>query len=180
MTSRLGLKRTSRSGGALLLTVLLHLWSPLTLAQVSQVSDVPLRTLGAHIEQTGNCSPDLIKWNRDYLPSTVAGETPRDFYYRVLSYTEWGDCGPPFLRPVLAELARTWRFYAKDLVSAAQFEAKETELVDLFFAALKDNKNGTRRVAEYERAIAARLYNLNPPRDYSNCTFFGNQLRCME
>lgn len=176
MPSRIGLERTSRSAGALL-TILLHLWSLPTLAQVS---DVPLRTLGAYIEQAGNCSPDLVKWNRDYLPGTETGETPRDFYYRVLSYTSWGDCGRSFLPPVLAELARSWRFYAKGLVSAAQFEAKETELINLFFAALKDNKNGARRVAEYERAIATRLYDLNPPRDYSNCTFFGDQLRCMD
>lgn len=108
----------------------------------------------------------------------MAGETPRDFYYRVLSYSEWGDCGRPFLPPVLAEPARIWRIYAKGLMSATQFEAKETEPINLFFAALKNG--GERRVADYISGITARLYDLNPPQDFANCTFSGDQLRCMD
>lgn len=144
------------------------------------VSDAPLLALTAYIENAGNCSERLVHWNREYSKKTIAGETQRAFYYRVLGFMDWGPCGKPFFRPILGELQKTWNIFAAGLVSQVEFEAKERELINLLFAALKDDKRGQQMVWEYETGIAAKLIDLDPPRQYFNCTFFGDLLRCLE
>jgi len=144
------------------------------------VSSAPLYALNAYIERSGACSPQLVEWNRTYSGSTIAGETSRDFYYRVLGYMEWGPCGRPFFRPLLAELQKVWNLFSKGLVTEAEFEAKEAELIKLFFAAAEDRKRGEQMVREYESSTAVRLLNLVPTRQYFNCTFFGEKARCLD
>jgi hypothetical protein len=144
------------------------------------VSDAPLRALNAYIEQNGTCSEQLIEWNRRYNPRTVAGETSRNFYYRVLGYQDWGRCGRPYFRSILGELQKIWIIFAKGQVSEAEFEAKEAELINLWFTALKDEKNGEQIVQAYESKTATRLIGLVPPKQFFNCTFFGDQAHCTD
>lgn len=144
------------------------------------VSDAPLRALNAYIEQSGNCSEQLVAWNRQYSPKAIAGQTSRAFYYRVLGYQEWGQCGRPFFRAILSELQKVSIIFSKGLASENEFEAKEAELINLWFAALKDEQRGVQMVQAYESRTAARLINLVPPKQYFNCTFFGDQARCAD
>lgn len=144
------------------------------------VSDAPLRALNAYIEQNGSCSEQVIEWNRRYNPKALAGETSRDFYYRVLGYQDWGRCGRPFFRSLLGELQKVWAIYAKGLVSPAEFEAKEAELINLWFAALKNEERGEQMIQDYEARMAAQLIALVPPKQYFNCTFFGAKARCID
>lgn len=143
------------------------------------VSNGPLEAITAYIDGSGTCAADFIEWNRKYAGKAMAGETSREFYYRALNNQNWGQCGRPYFRPIFNELQRAWAFFSRGLVTEAQFEAKETELINLFFAALADDSRGAQMVQTYEARIAVRLINLNPPRQYSNCTFFDDQLRCM-
>jgi len=145
------------------------------------VSNAPIQALVAYIESPANrCSPQVIEWNREYSKKTVAGEIPRSFYYRVLGYQEWGECGRPYFRPIFNELNRVWVMFGRGIVSEAEFEAKEAELINLFFAAARDKERGESMVREYQNGIAARLIDLDPPRQFFNCTFFGDQYRCLE
>lgn len=144
------------------------------------VSDAPLRALNAYIEQAGTCSERLVEWNRVYNAETMAGTTARSFYYRVISFQEWGVCGRPFFQPIFSELQKVSLMFSEGLVSEAEFEAKEMELINLFFASLKDQRQGANMVSRYHSDIAVRLLDLDPPRQFYNCTFFGDQPRCRE
>lgn len=149
-------------------------------ALASAISDAPLQALSSYIENAGNCSQRVVDWNREYAESTMRGETSRDFYYRVLGFQDWGGCSKPYFRSILGELRKAWVIFARGNVSEAEFEAKEAELINLFFAALEDDKRGAQIVRAYEARTAGRLINLDLPRQYSNCTFFGDQPRCMD
>lgn len=144
------------------------------------VSDAPLQALNAYIEHAGNCSDQVVEWNRRYNPKTRAGETSRGFYYRALGNQEWGACGRRFFRPLLIELQKVWEIRLKGEVSEAEFEAKEAQLIDLFFAALDAGPRGEDLVRDYEADTAARLYDLVPSRQYFNCSFFGRWARCLD
>jgi len=144
------------------------------------VSNAPLYALNAYIEGSGACSPQLVEWNRAYSGSAIAGETSRGFYYRVLGYMEWGSCGRPSFRPVLAELQKVWNIFSKGRVTEAEFEAKEAELIKLLFAAPEDSQRSEQMVQEYEATTAVRLLKLVPTRQYFNCTFFGEKARCVD
>lgn len=161
-------------------TYLLLIWLLGHVSVAAAVSDAPLRALNAYIEQNGHCSEQVIEWNRRYNPKTIAGETSRNFYYRVLGYQDWGQCGRPYFRSILGELQKVWIIYSKKLVSDAEFEAKEAELINLWFAALKDDKRGEQMVEAYESKTAARLINLMPPKQFFNCTFFGEKAYCTD
>lgn len=149
-------------------------------ALANAVSDGPLQALNAYIENTKGCPAQLVEWNREYFPKTRDGETPRNFYYRVLNTQDWGRCGRPYFKFILGELQKAWLMYFKQLVSEAEFEAKEGELVDLFFAALEDPKHGDQKVRDYENDANARLLAQEPQRQYYDCMFFGKKLRCMD
>lgn len=164
----------------LLRPYLLLLWLATHAPLAAAVSDAPLQAINTYIEHTGNCPAQLVEWNRRYSKETLTGATTRDFYYRVLSFSDWGDCGRPFLRSILVELQRAWIFFTKGIVSEVEFEAKERELVELFFAAVKDGKQGASMVRAYEAAIAARLNDLDPPRQYFSCTYFGQRPYCLD
>lgn len=142
------------------------------------ISDAPLQALNAYIELSGTCSRELLEWNKTYGKKTMAGATPRSFYYRVLGYVDWGPCGRPFFAAIFGELQKVSNILASGRVSQAEFEAKETELINLFFAALQDRQRGEQMVQAYEATTAARLIDLTQPRQYFNCTFFGDQPRC--
>lgn len=144
------------------------------------VSDAPLRTLNAYIEGNSDCSEQLADWNRKYGPKAVAGEMSREFYYRVLGFLYWGKCGRPFVKDILGELRKVWTIYSKGLVSEAEFEAKEAELINLFFAALRDEAHGQEMVNAYVGRITTWLINLDAPKQYYNCTYFGDQPRCLD
>lgn len=154
------------------------LWGQANLA--SAVSNAPILALSSYIENSRNCSQRVVEWNREYSRSTMSGETGRDFYYRVLEFQDWGPCGRPFFRPVLWELRKAWGIYSKGLVTEAQLEAKEAELINLFFAALRDEKRGSQIVKAYEARTAGRLIDLENPKQFTSCTFFGDEPRCME
>lgn len=143
------------------------------------LSNAPLLALNAYIEQAGNCTPELVAWNRAYNPRVLAGETARGFYYRVLGNQEWGGCGRPFFKPILVELQKIWDIRLTGRISEAEFDAKEAELINLLFAALRDGANGARRVQDYEADTAARLYELVPARQFFNCTYFGERPVCL-
>lgn len=158
--------------------LLIVLWAQASMA--CAVSNAPLLALNAYIEQTSSCSEKLVEWNRVYNAETIAGTTARSFYYRVIGFQEWGVCGRPFFPIIFSELQKASFMFSEGLVSDAEFEAKELELINLFFAALKDQKQGAAMVRLYQSNIAARLLDLDPPRQAFNCTFFGDQPRCME
>lgn len=155
------------------------LWGYTTLA--AAVSNAPLLALGAYIENPANrCSSRIVEWNREYGQKAVSGETPRSFYYRVLGYQDWGECGRAYFRIVFDEFVKVWNMFSLGVVSEDEFEAKEAELINLFFAAAKDLKGGERLIQEYQRSISARLIDLEPPRQFFDCTFFGEQHRCLD
>lgn len=144
------------------------------------LADGPLLALGAYIELSGNCDGDLVEWNRTNLGKARRGEITRSAYYRLLGYLAWGPCGRPYFATILDELQKAADIHAEGLVSAPEFERKEAELVNLFFAALQDEKNGDALVRTYERTMAARLTGLAQPRQYFDCTFFGDEPQCRE
>lgn len=149
-------------------------------ARPAALSPGPLQALEAYIELSGACATELIEWNRVYGKKVLSGETPRDFYYRVLAYQGGGQCGAPFFVSIFSELQKISEILSQGLISEAEFEAKEAELVNLFFAAVKDRKQGEQLVLAYEKATTQRLIRLDEPRQYSNCTFFGESPRCRE
>lgn len=158
---------------------LLLAWLLWHVSAAAAVSDAPLRALNAYIEQNRGCSEQVVEWNRRYSPKALAGETSRDFYYRVLGYQDWGACGRPYFRAILVELQKVWAIFSRGLVTQSEFEAKEAELINLWFAALKDER-GEQMVQDYEARIAAQLISQVPPKQYFNCTFFGAKARCID
>lgn len=149
-------------------------------APASAVSTAPLLTLNAYIEGSGHCDERVVEWNRKYNARTIAGEVSRVFYYRVIGFQEWGDCGRPFFKDIFNELQKIWLIFAKGRVSAAEIEAKENELINLMFAALNAGNQGSALIQRYERQTTARLMNLVPERQYFNCTFFGENVQCTD
>jgi hypothetical protein len=144
------------------------------------LSGAPLQALSAYIENTPGCSPQLVEWNKKYIQKTLDGETPRNFYYRVLNTMDWGRCGRPFFKFILEELQKAWLMRFNQMVSEAEYETKEAELISLFFAALEDGKQGEQRVRDYEASAMGRLLAVKPERQYFDCMFFGKRLRCMD
>lgn len=154
------------------------LWGYASLA--AAVSSAPLQAINSYIQNSGNCSERVVEWDKEYGEKAVNGETSRDFYYRVLDFLDWGQCGKPFFRPVISELRKVWIIYARGKVSEAEFEAKEAELVNLLFAAMKDEARGAQMVRAYQARMTSRLINLDMPKQYTNCTFFGDKPGCMD
>ncbi|RIX46052.1 MAG: hypothetical protein D3M94_10070 [Rhodocyclales bacterium GT-UBC] len=142
-------------------------------------SSAPLLAINAYIEKNGDCSADFLAWNRRYSPRAISGESTRTFYYQALSYLDWGRCSRPFFRAIFSELHKVWLIRAKGYVSEEQAEAKEAELINLFFSAL-DNDQGNDMVRNYEARTAARLSRLEPEKQFFNCTFFGQQAYCAD
>lgn len=144
------------------------------------LDDAPLRILSSYIESNNNCSEQIVEWNRKNGKRAIAGEISREFYYRVLGFLDWGACGRPYFKPVFVELQKAWTIYAKHRVSEAEYDAKESELINLLFAAIRAGNGGEAMIRRYEQNIAARLIRLEPERQYFNCTFFGDQPRCTD
>ncbi|PKO29925.1 MAG: hypothetical protein CVU34_20430 [Betaproteobacteria bacterium HGW-Betaproteobacteria-7] len=143
------------------------------------LSDAPLRVLTSYIEGNVHCSEQISEWNRKNGRRAVSGELSRHFFYRVLGFLDWGECGRPYFKPIFIELQKAWTIYAKGLVSAQEYEAKESELINLLFAALRSD-DGSVLVQRYEQHITARLMRLEPERQYFNCTYFGNDPKCTD
>lgn len=143
------------------------------------VSDAPLRVLTAYIE-ANNCGEQVTDWERKNGSRAISGELSRDFVYRVLGFIDWGRCGRPFFKPVFIELQKVWRIYAKGYVNEHEFEVKESELINLLFAAIEAGDKGPAMVKRYEQRIAAKLIRLVPEHQYFNCTYFGDQPKCTD
>jgi hypothetical protein len=143
------------------------------------LSDAPLRVLTSYIEGNVRCSEQISEWNRKNGSRAVNGELSRDFFYRVLGFLDWGECGRPYFKPIFIELQKAWTIYSKGLVSEQEYAAKESELIDLLFAALR-SEDGSALVQRYEQRIAAKLIHLEPERQYFNCTYFGDQPKCSD
>lgn len=143
------------------------------------LSDAPLRILTSYIERNNNCSEQISDWNRKNGSRAIRGEISRDFFYRVLGFLDWGECGRPYFKPVFIELQKAWKIYAQGQVSEQQYEAKENELINLLFSALRSPDGGA-LVRRYEQRIAGKLIALEPERQYFNCTYFGDQPKCTD
>jgi hypothetical protein len=144
------------------------------------LNDAPLRILSSYIETNYDCSEQISDWNRKNGPRVIAGEISREFYYRVLGFLDWGACGRPFFKPVFIELQKAWTIYSKRLVSEAEYNAKEAELINLLFSAIKAGSAGEAMVKRYEQTMAAKLIRLEPERQFFNCTYFGEQPKCID
>ena len=143
------------------------------------LSDAPLRILTSYIESNARCSEQISEWNRKNGSRAVNGELSRDFFYRVLGFLDWGECGRPYFKPIFIELQKAWKIYAQGLVSEQAYEAKETELINLLFAALRADDGGA-LVQRYEQRITGKLMRLEPERQYFNCTYFGDDPKCAD
>jgi hypothetical protein len=158
----------------------LILWlSTISYSFATSLPIAPLLVLNAYIEGNGRCSTELIEWNRKYNARTIAGDISRVFYYRAISFQEWGGCGQPYMKIVFAELQKIWLIFNQGIVSEAEIEAKEAELINLLFTALASGTNGNELVQRYEQRTHSRLMGLEPERQYFNCTFFGDQPQCL-
>lgn len=146
------------------------------------LSDAPLRVLTSYIENNPRCGEQITEWHQKNGTRVLNGELSRDFFYRVLGFINWGECGRPFFKPVFIELQKAWKIYTKGLVTESEYEAKEAELIDLLFAALRASNEGEGEalVKRYEQRIAAKLFRLEPERQYFNCTYFGEQAKCAD
>lgn len=158
---------------------LLCLWLYGHALPAAALSDAPLRVLTSYIENNQRCSEQISDWNRKNGNRAVSGELSRDFFYRVLGFLDWGECGRPYFKPIFIELQKAWKIYSKGLVTEAEYEAKESELINLLFAALRSD-DGSALVKRYENRIAAKLIRLEPERQYFNCTYFGDQPKCTD
>ena len=98
------------------------------------VSDAPLQALNAYIEHAGNCSDQVVEWNRRYNPKTRAGEPPRLLLPRSRQ-PGVGACGGAFFRPLLIELQKVWEIRLRARYPKPSSKPK-AQLIDLFFAAL--------------------------------------------
>lgn len=139
-----------------------------------------LQVLNAYIESSGQCSENLVEWNRKYNARTVAGEVSRVFYYRAIALQEWGACGRPYFKKVFGELQKIWLIFAQGKVSEAEITAKESEVINLLFSALEAGSDGGQMVERYEQRTNWRLMNLVPEQHYFNCTFFAEKARCTD
>lgn len=144
------------------------------------LSDAPLRVLTSYIESNARCSEQISDWNHKNGSRAVSGELSRDFFYRVLGFLDWGECGRPYFKPIFIELQKAGKIFSKGLVTEAEYEAKEAELINLLFAALRAGSDGDALVKHYEQRIAAKLIRLEPERQYFNCTYFGDQPKCAD
>jgi hypothetical protein len=164
-----------------LIRILIALFALSGLALPAQaVSTAPLQIINAYIESNGNCSETVVDWNRKYNPRAVSGDVQRIFYYRVLAYIDWGNCGRPYFKRIFSELQKVWIIYDRQLASDSEIESKESELINLLFAALRAGELGVTLVDRYEQRIAAHLMTLPQDRQYFNCTMFGDSPRCMD
>lgn len=154
----------------------IFLWGQI--ATAAALSNAPLHILNAYIEQNGACPERLVEWNRNYNRKVLLGEASRVFYYRVLGYMDWGTCLSRPVQKIFGELQKVWTIFEMGTVSEAEVEAKEAELINLFFSALSDKNGGDQLVKDYEAATAARLFQLVPEKQYFNCTYFGDKPRC--
>jgi hypothetical protein len=161
-------------------TPLLAIWLGLVATPALAQQAAPLQVLNAYIEGNDQCSADLIRWNRKYNARTIAGEVPRVFYYRAIGFQEWGACGRPYFKNIFSELQKIWLIHAAGQVSQAELDTKEAELFDLMFAALAAGDRGAAMVERYEQQTTARLMNLVPEHQFFNCTYFGQQPKCMD
>lgn len=165
-----------RLAALLFLLIALYCSAPPALA----LNEAPLRILSSYIETNYNCSEQITEWNRKNGKRAIAGEISREFYYRVLGFLDWGACGRPFFKPVFIELQKAWAIFAKQRVSEEQYNAKESELINLLFAALQAGDAGEAMVRRYEQTMAAKLIRLEPERQFFNCTYFGDQPKCTD
>jgi hypothetical protein len=143
------------------------------------VSSAPLQILTALIESDPSCPATLVDWNRKYSALVIAGEVPRDFYYRVLGFQEWRTCGQPYYKRIFGEFQKSWLIYQRKKVDDRQIEAKEAELINLLISARQAGAMGESQVDSYEQAIRNFLFNMEPERQYYDCTLFGGQPRCL-
>lgn len=112
-------------------------------APANAVSTAPLLAINAYIEGSGNCDERVVNWNRKYNARTISGEVSRVFYYRVIGYQEWGNCGRPYFKEMFGELQKIWLIFENGRVSEAEIEVKESELINLLFAALNAGDRGS-------------------------------------
>jgi len=159
--------------------ILLSIWLFAYAQPADALSDAPLRVLTSYIENN-RCGEQITEWNRKNGSRMLNGELSRDFFYRVLGFLDWGECGRPYFKPVFIELQKAWKIYSKELVSEQQYETKEAELIDLLFTALRAGSGGEALVKAYEQRIAAKLFRLEPERQYFNCTYFGELPKCAD
>lgn len=144
------------------------------------LNDAPLRILSSYIESNPNCPEQITEWNLKNGKRAIAGEIPRDLYYRVLGYMDWGTCGRPYFKRIFIELQKVLMIYSKGLVSESDYNTKESELINLLFASMQAGEQGEAMVRRYEQNISARLFRLEPERQYFNCTYFGEQPKCTD
>lgn len=157
---------------------LLLVWLGAFSAPALALNEAPLRIISSYIDSNPNCSEQITEWNKKNGKRAIAGEISREFYYRVLGFLDWGACGRPYFKPVFIELQKVWMIYSKGLVSEAEYNAKEGELINLLFAAIQAGDQGEAMVRRYQQNIAARLIRLEPERQFFNCTYFGDQPKC--
>lgn len=164
----------------LISTCLLAAWLWGLAAPAAALPTAPLQVLNAYIEGSGQCSSSVVEWNRKYNTRAIAGEVSRVFYYRVVALQDWGACGRPYFKNVFNELQKIWLIFGQGRVSEADAIAKEAELINLLFTALEAGSRGGQLVQHYEQLTHSRLMNLEPERQYFNCTFFADQARCVD
>ena len=140
----------------------------------------PLQVLNAYIEGNARCSENLVEWNRKYNARAISGDVSRVFYYHVISFQEWGQCGQPYMKEIFSELQKSWLIFSRRHVSEAAAETKEAELIGLLFAAIRAGEQGNELVNRYIRQTTSKLMNLEPERQYFNCTYFGDQPACTD
>lgn len=157
---------------------LLLVWLGAFSAPALALNEAPLRIISSYIDSNPNCSEQITEWNKKNGKRAIAGEISREFYYRVLGFLDWGACGRPYFKPVFIELQKVWMIYSKGLVSEAEYNAKEGELINLLFAAIQAGDQGEAMVRRYQQNISARLIRLEPERQFFNCTYFGDQPKC--
>ena len=160
--------------------LLLAIWLSSFSMPATALQAAPLQVLNAYIEGNKHCAENLVEWNRKYNPRAISGEVSRVFYYHVINFQEWGQCGRPFMKEVFSELQKTWLIFSRGLVSEAAAETKEAELIGLLFAALRAGDRGDELVNRYIRETTSKLMNLVPERQYFNCTYFGEQPVCSD
>ena len=160
--------------------LLLAIWLFGVSPPASALQAGPLQVLNTYIEGSGRCSENLIEWNRKNNARAISGEISRVFYYHVIGFQEWGACGQPFMKEIFSELQKVWLIFSRGLVSETAAETKEAELINLLFAALRAGDQGNELVNRYIRQTTSKLMNLEPERQYFNCTYFGDQPVCSD
>lgn len=144
------------------------------------VSPAPLLALSQYIDKEGACSESVMEWNRRHLGKVVSGESSRSFYFRAITFQNWGSCGQPFQKRVFSELQKSWQIFSLGKVTVQQYESKEMLLINLLLAALRAGADGESLVVRYEENVSSRLFELVPDLQYFNCTYFGDDPRCID